>query len=186
MKVVVAPSFFKSLKNLDSWKNKWYSIQAWFRYHTRKEFWNIIKVAFKGYPWQESFLYELERAKIQEMIEYHKKTKRFEGWEYVVRDMQICVNLIGIILEENDLFDYEGDGFKYTPIDGTDTYEVTCDDVYVPKFYMNVRNAYRFVPKGKNNPMFDYWCSHPHEIYLLKAKALYHKIRNERDAEWWD
>lgn len=186
MKVEVAPSFFESIKNLDSWKNKWYELRAWFKYHTRKEFWNIVKVAFKGYPWQDSFLYELERAKIQEMIEYHKKAKRFEGWEYVVRDMQICINLIGIILEEEELFDYEGDGLKFTKIEGTDNYEISGNNKYVCKVYVNTKNAYRFIPLGNDNPHIDYWKEHSHEIYLLKAKALYHKIRNERDAEWWD
>lgn len=186
MKVTVGQSFFESLKNLNSFKSKWNSFTSWIRYHTRKEFLNIIKVAFKGYPWQDSFLYELERAKIQEMIEYHKKYQRFVGWEYVVRDMEICVKLINIILEETNLYDYVGDGFHFTPIENSDLLELSSNSQYICNVYVNTKNATRFIPKKENNPCIDYWIEHPHEIYLLKAKYLYHKIRYEHDAEWWD
>lgn len=190
MKVEVAPSFFDSIKSMNSWKNKWYQIRCWFKYHSRKKFLNIIRIAFKGYPWQESFLYELERAKLQEMIEYHKKAQRFVGWENVVRDMQICVNLIGIILEEKDLFTYErinnGPLFSFTKIEETDNYEMNSNAKYICKIHVNTKNATRFIPLGENNPNIEFWKEHPHEIYLLKAKALYHKIRTYKDSEWWD
>ena len=183
MKVEVAPSFLKSLKNIDSLKNKWYQVRAWFKYHFTKDFFNIIKVALKGYPWQESFLYDIEKAKLIEMINYHKKVQRFVGWEYVVRDMQLCVNLIDIFNSDGiGLFEYSGD-LQFIQSDD-DNYEVKGDELkYHCNIYVNTHNINRFVD---NENLKKYYIDLPHELYILKAKRLYHKIRYEHDAEWWD
>ena len=184
MKVIATQSFLDSIKNLNSLKNKWYQVRAWFKYHFTTDFFNIIKTAFKGYPWQESFLYDLERAKLVEMINYHKKVQRFVGWEYVVRDMELCVRLIDIFNSDGiDLFEYLGDlDFIEQTDDGT--YEVDGSDLkYHCKIYVNFSNIDRFV---SNECLKKYYIDAPHELYILKAKRLYHKIRYERDAEWWD
>ena len=48
--------------------------------------------------------------------------------------------------------------------------------------YVNTRNIGRFLD-GKRLE----WClRHPHELYMIKARKLYFKIREERDPEWWD
>ena len=90
MKVQVSSSFFKSLKNLNSLKNKWYSVRGWFIYHFNKSNNNLMKVAWKGRPWDIGFLYELEKAKLEEMIAYHEKEQRYVGVENDIRDMKIC------------------------------------------------------------------------------------------------
>jgi len=187
MKVTAAPSFFDSIKNLDSLKNKWYSFCSWVKFHTKKDFWRIIITAFKGYPWQECFLYELERVKIIEMANYLEKNDRFVGVEDVVKDMRLCVKLIDIFNgDETKLFHYTGK-MNFNPIEGSDNVEVDTSGLeYHCDVKVNTRNAGRFIPLGKNNPSIDYWKEHAHEIYILKAKALYHKIRNEKDAAWWD
>ena len=43
-----------------------------------------------------------------------------------------------------------------------------------------------FVPGGKDNPHIEHWKEHAHEIYIAKAKHLYHKIREQYDGRWWD
>lgn len=183
MEVIVGKSFFKSIKNLDSLKNKWYEITSWFKYHFNRDFWRIIITALKGYPWQESFLYELEKVKIQEMINYHKKGKRFVGVEYVIRDMQICLNLINIMENETNLFDYDGN--LYFSKISDDNYEIKKSDDFKYKCLVNVntKNIDRFIKDGE---VKKHYINKPHEFYLLKAKYLYHKIRYEHDAEWWD
>ena len=183
MKVEAAPSFFESLKNLDSLKNKWYKVEAWFKYHFTKDFWRIIMTAFKGYPWQDDFLYALEKVKIQEMMNYHKKAKRFVGVEYVIRDMQICLNLIDIMFKENELFDYDGDLFLVKTNDGNYEMKPSDDFKYKSLVKVNIKNIDRFITDKKAK---SYYAEHPHELYLLKAKYLYHKIRYEHDEEWWD
>ena len=183
MKVKATSSFLESLKNLDSLKNKWYRIEGWFRYHFTKDFWRIILTALKGYPWQDNFLYELERSKIQEMMNYHKKKQRFVNVEYVIRDMQICLNLIDIMMNEESFYDYDGNIYFTKSEDGYYEIKSTDDFKYKCLINVNLKNIDRFIIDEKAK---QYYIEHPHELYLLKAKYLYHKIRYEHDSEWWD
>ena len=105
MKVQAAPSFFESLKRIGSFKDKWLTFKGWIKYHLfNKNFYALLKEVYKTYPWDESFLYDLEKAKIQEMRKYHIKSDRFVGVEYVIRDMKICENLIDIFNGKKNLF----------------------------------------------------------------------------------
>lgn len=184
MKVQAAPSFFESLKKIDSLEDKYYRVRGWIKYHFTKDFWKIIITAFKGYPWQENFLYELEKAKINEMMNYQKKSNRFVNVEYVIRDMQICINLIDIFNgDDTRYFHYDG-GLQFVPIKDSDNIEVKTDKlVYHCDIKVNTKNVDKFVNDDK---IKKYFIEHPHELYILKAKKLYHKIRYEHDAEWWD
>lgn len=187
MKVTATNSFFKSLKRIGSFKSKYYAVRAWFKYHFTKNNFNIIKTVLKGYPWDYGYLYELEKAKIKEMADYIEKRKMFVGWEQVVRDMRICINLIDIFTEKRDLFHYDGK-VKYVPYkennSAEELYEIDTSDLkYYIKVYVNTKNAKRFLREEQID-----FCTnkHPHELYIAKAKALYHKIRLERDGSWWD
>ena len=183
MKVEVAPSFIESLKNIDSLKNKYYQIKAWFRYHFTKDFFKVLKSVLKSYPWQESFLYDIEKEKLNEMANYLEKENRFVGVEYVVRDIRLCIKLIDIMQNETALFHYDGD-LTFKRIKNSDNYEVnhTPDFKYNCNVYVNTKNIDRFcVEKEK-----EFILNSPHELYLRKAKYLYHKIRYERDNQWWD
>lgn len=171
----------------DNVKHLWKTTSSWIYYHFRVDFWRILKTALSGYPWDETYLYELEYAKIQEMMNHHKRTKRFEGWEKVVRDMQICLNLIDIINEKKDLYDYSGD-CEFVPVKGNpDLHELKGNMTYKCLVKVNLKNYKRFfIYRGYSESEGDVIKRHPHELYIRKAKYLYHKIRMERDLEWWD
>ena len=187
MKIVITPNFFESIKDIGSWKNKWYSLLGWFKYHFNKENFQLMKVCWKGRPWDSGYLYELEQAKIKEMIAYHTKHKRYVGVEEDIKWMELCVELIDIFTEKKDLFHYTGK-VDFVPIEGSDNYELKHGDdfQYHCDVKVNVKNAHRFVPGGKDNPHIEYWEKHAHEIYIAKAKHLYHKIREQYDGRWWD
>lgn len=187
MKSIITNSFLKSLKNIDSFKSKYYAVRVWFKYHFTKNNFNIIKTVLKGYPWDYGYLYDLERVKIKEMADYIEKRQIFVGWEQVVRDMRICINLIDIFTEKRDLFHYDGK-VKYIPVKESgnteEVYEVDASDLkYYTKVYVNTNNMDRFI----THPEEKKWLlQHPHELYIKKAKYLYHKIRLENDGKWWD
>ena len=185
MEVKATSSFIESLKNLNSWKNKYYELRAWFRYHLTKDFWKIIITAFKGYPWQESFLYDLERVKMKEMADYLEKSNRFVGVECVVRDIRLAIAMIDIFEDETRFFHYDGDIVFELNEDDKDTYTLsqTPDFKYNCDVYVNTRNVDRFCRNENEKRMM---LEHPHELYVKKAKHLYHKIRYEKDNEWWD
>lgn len=177
MEIKASPGFFKSLKRLNSPLEKISEAWSWISYHFSRDFWKLLKIVLKGYPWDYSYLYALEKAKIEEMCKYHERYRCFEGCEYVIRDMKICIALIEIFNEkETDLFHYTGE-----PIKGTDNVEVDSSGLeYHCDVYVNTRNASRFLSEEQQK----HW--HPHAIYIEKARRLYHKIRVERDQEWWD
>ena len=117
------------------------------------------------------------------MADYIEKHKRFEEWQRTVRDMRICAKLIYILQHDTDLFHFTGQLNFVETEDGSGLYEAkgTPDYAYVCDVYVNTRNAYRFGIKKD-----DFLCRNAHEIYLVKARYLYHKIRFERELEWWD
>lgn len=160
-------------------------ILYWLRLHFRRESLAVIKEWWHGYPGDYPYLLRLERAKLQEMIAYHRSIQRFEGWEYYVRDMKICMALIGIMLEEKDLFHFDGK-LEFVPIKNNDElYEVKGSDNfrYVCDVYVNTRNAGRFAVDEARKKVL---CEYPSELYLQKARRLYHKIRYEHEFEWWE
>lgn len=173
-------------------KSTWYGIKSWFRYTFNKYHIKLIKEAFTGRPWDEGYLLELEHKKIEEMADYHQRIQRFEGVEYVIRDMKICLSLMDIFMGKKDLFRYDG---HLTFVDADEKYgtdekgnpykeiKTTPDFKYVCLVNVNTKNIDRFV---KNEHNKSWYLEHPHELYELKARYLYHKIRFEREEEWWD
>jgi len=152
-------------------------------YHTRKEWFSLLKETLLSYPYDHSYLLRLEQIKLKEMIAYHKKAQRFVGVEKVIRDMNIAVGLLDIMLGNKDLFHFDGD-LLFNKIEGKDEYEVvkSTDFKYVSDINVNLRNIDRFIPKERQKIYLDM----PHELYIEKAKVLYYKIRLEHTDEWWD
>ena len=57
----------------------------------------------KDFDWDYVFLLEIERKKIMEMHEYFKKCTRSDKMPIVARDLRLCINLLDIVLEKDDL-----------------------------------------------------------------------------------
>lgn len=185
MEVKATNSFFESLKEIGSLKSKWHLFLGWFKYHFNKWNWRLMKTAFKGRPWDSGYLYELEKAKLEEMIAYHEKHKMYVGVEKDIRDMKICVSLIDIFTEKKELYHYTGN-VNFVPIEGSEDFKLLDGDdlQYHCDVKVNTKNIMRFVED--DCPYVEYWKEHPHDFYIKKAKYLYHKIRYERDGAWWD
>ena len=183
----------KGVSIFDNWFVKtWYGICSWFRYTFDKSHIRLVKEAFNGRPWDEGYLLDLEYAKIKEMKAYQERTQRFEGVEYVIRDMGICLSLIEIFTGKRSTFEYEGN-LEFVDADpkfGVDENGEPLKEIkpgnlkYICKVRVNTKNADRFIPKGLSDNIRKYWIEHPDEIYIAKARYLYHKIRYEQ--EWWD
>ena len=189
----------------DSWfVRTWFGIRSWFRYTFNKWHLNLIKEAYKGRPWDDSYLTDLEAAKIREMMHYHERADRFVGVEYAIRDMRICLSLIEIFSGKRNTFHYSG-GLKFVDIDketaekiageldeetgkkvvesGLFELKPTPDFKYHCDIVVNLKNVDRFV---RNETERKYCIEHPHELYELKSRYLYHKIRYYKEQEWWD
>lgn len=166
-------------------------IRSWFRYTFNKEHRELVKEAFNSRPWDQSYLFSLEKAKIEEMMKYQEHARRFVGVEQVIRDMRICLSLLEIIMGERKLFHFDGH-LTFKGIDeeekeklGEDAVEIveSPDFKYNCDVNVNLRNIKRFV---NNEKEAEFYQKMPHELYELKAEHLYHKIRATREMRWWD
>lgn len=171
-------------------KNNWLvkayrSIRSWFKFTFSKNHIRLMKEAYKGRPWDFSYLWDLEYAKIKEMADYIEKSNSFVGVEYVVRDMRICLSLIEIFSDKRDLFHFDEKLLN----DEKCNRGVIVEGVGIPDFEykchvnVNLKNINRFVD---NKEAQKWYIEYPHELYELKARYLYHKIRREREMGWWD
>ena len=192
MKVAATNKFFEDLKNImhpslgSKLREAWY----WVRMHTKKRFLKVLKATLKSYPYDSSFMLDIEKAKILEMADYLEANDRFVGVEFAVRDLRICAKLIDIFNgDETKLYHHNGDiEFVKSDVkgeDGEDTYEMkpTDDFEYVCDVNVNMKNIDRFII---NEHEKEYFTKYPHELYKRKARYLYHKIRLEKEELWWD
>lgn len=131
-----------------------------------------------GYPWDFVYLLELEQYKIREMRDYMQKHHHLMGWQLVIRDMNICLKLIDIILEKDQ------------------HYRSWLDNCYgfIPHkqlpfpVYVNSKNYKRFMPLLEKFEYNDMYLQTRMNISLRQKKALYlyNKIRAYRMECWWD
>lgn len=129
-----------------------------------------------------AYLLILERFKLKKMIKNFQEAQHpTVGIEYTIRDMQICVNLIDIILEEDSAYktylkQYENLKMEFLPDGRLELGEI---DVKIP-IYINIKNKNRFFSDTQETS----------EIFLMefrriKALHLYNKIRNRMFSWWW-
>ena len=120
----------------------------------------FIREARKSQPYDWSHLLKIEKAYLERMRNYMQDSKYFDH-DNNIKWITICINLLNIIIEEPD------------------------DPVYV-----NLRNAYRFYPRGmtphKIDPWMEYMKTYPQDLRWQKAYDLYFAIRKEYSTYWWD
>ena len=149
-----------------------------FEHLLNEHFWRKIKIVCQSRPWDFWGLYALEKESIAELWDYIQCEDRYYGVEYDVRDMKIAERLLEIMMDDTQFFHFETPEYQ----DGLDNNgnEVRFP-LYVCDVKVNLRNIDRFV---KDPVLKRYYMSHPHELYIEKARCLYHKIRLERDLNW--
>ncbi len=62
-----------------------------------------VRFLSKERDWDYVFMLEMEYMKLRQMEEYFKKKDTFVGIEYVRRDLRICLRLLDIVMEKDDL-----------------------------------------------------------------------------------
>lgn len=140
----------------------------WLKRHLTKEHRELIKEAIKFEPWDWYYQLNLERAGLERMIAYHKKSKHVVGWERMVKEMELCVQLIEIIMGDVELTTGRPD-YKFCR---------AFNENNMSRFASSAEIEYM---ERSNTPgLFQ------ESIYITKAEHLYHKIRAERERTWWD
>lgn len=130
-----------------------------------------------GEAWDSCFLLEIEKRKLTEIRDYIAKHKRHVDWALDVRDMNICLKLLDIILEKDQYYTswlhncYGSRPHKQLPF----------------PVYVNLRNYKRFIPCLDINKYNKSLMAHlQSNIRKEKAMYLYNKIRAYKMLGWWD
>lgn len=140
-----------------------------------------------GKPWDYGYLLKLEQYKIREMSKAIAKTKRHEGWEIRVRELNLCDKLISIILEEDDVskaYLHKFSNFEINTVrNDNGTYTLDTSNWVTPTFdhYVNIRNIKRF-DMDINESLINHVKSYLRQV---KALHLYNKIRSYKMFRWW-
>lgn len=140
----------------------------------------------KDFDWDYGFLLEIERKKLSEMYSYFKTCTSTNKMRIVERDLCICLKLLDIILEKDDLqLKFSDIEFK---IKEKGFYEMKEQPRIFSyrKLYVNTRNATRFCKFGFPNEDNDLEIIQRERLRQAKAWNLYHKIRCYRMFDWWD
>ena len=150
------------------------------------------KLLKKDRDYDFAFLFILERYKLKRMIEsFQNSSMPHVGIEKKISEMQICVRLIDIILEEDAPFrtymaEYSKHNYVFINPSGTKGFsELTFSEEPFPKFpvHINTKNARRFhKPWGANRNLE---LALQPELRRIKALHLYNKIRNRSFGWWW-
>lgn len=164
----------------DEWKEEvaWYwnrflgSIKRPFRWLRRHIFnqdhRHLVKTAITFEPWDWTYLMNLERAALVQMVAYHRQSQTFVGWDRAVREMETCIRLIDIITEDVEL------------TTGFPDYKFCRAFNYKNMGRWAIEAEQVMVEKSLHKGIF------MESIYRKKAEYLYHKIRAEREQTWWD
>ncbi len=140
----------------------------------------------KDFDWDYVFLLEIERKKIMEMHEYFKKCTRSDKMPIVARDLRLCINLLDIVLEKDDLQlefsemkTMRRDDGMYEMVESP--HVIACRNLYI-----NTKNASRFCLFNFPTDDYDIEIIHKEELRRYKAWYLYNKIRTYKLFSWWD
>lgn len=135
-----------------------------------------------GQPWDYAYLLQIEQRKLKEMAAYFKKHQRTVGWERQVKECELCVKLLDIVMER-DKYHKAWLNINY----GDKAFKEGKMGMYPFPKYINIRNIHRFL-FNRNFKVNDQVLSNSVKVELRRRKAfyLYHKIRFYRMMTWWD
>ena len=166
------------------------SIRCWFHVSNNRQHWEMTKTALESYPFDYCYLLYLEQDKLKEMLTYFEKghITTPETYDHMKRYLRLAIKMLDIMLSKADTFTYDGD-MKFIELEekdenGEPLYRMDGSNlVYHCKVNVNLSNINRFI---HNDSMRSFCLNHPHELYEIKAKHLYYKIRLYHTEEWWD
>ena len=129
-----------------------------------------------GYNWDFYYLLQIEQRKLKEMASYFAKYQRHVGWEKSVWEMNVCIQLIDIILEKDKYYkswlhnSFGGCNWSASPF----------------PIHVNIKNVSRFMKNytlPENSELYNHIIP---EIRRIKALHLYNRIRSLKLMTWWD
>lgn len=153
-------------------------LKRWFSYY---------KVLRKAYDFDWESILKVERHQITRVRDTIIKRHNYEGWEHDVHWMNIALKLLDII-ENGGGAKLLNKGLTFIPgKDGLYDVMYSPESKWIMPFYVNTRNAKRFMPIEREEIYED----KEHDPLLKdrlrenKAWYLYHKLKIYKMRNWW-
>lgn len=157
-----------------------------FRFFTNKLFRKYILYAIKAPEFEADYMYIIEKHYLEFVLDYMQKGlySTEDTYNHITKWMEIALYLNDVITNTVDLYHFDGD-YELVPYEKNPKLSrlVTDKLIYYCDVNVNLNNMTRFVTDEKRKEFIK---SHPHELYMIKAKELYHKIMCNYLSTWWD
>jgi hypothetical protein len=180
------------------------TVRHWFYCNFNRYHWRLVKTAFKSYPWDGSFLLELEECQIDKQLHWfsHHQTMVDEQYNEIMRSLKWAKHCIHTLNNEHELYHYDGEMLSIPQIKDPSSGEWVDDpgneDAELHRLdftnhryvydgpYVNRRNAIRFMDKDQKESETYLKNVHDSDLYVRKARYLYYLIRERYTDLWWD
>lgn len=132
----------------------------------------LVKESIFGKDWDYSSLYLMEYHKICQMLKCAEKNSLlYSNSNTIIRDLRICKNLLGIMLEIDE----------YSIIAEHNSKNVNTRNI--DRFFNNDISICHLNSTNGKYPHLKKWAKY--DIYYTKARHLYHTIRFLKEQTWW-
>lgn len=121
-----------------------------------------------GKPWDYAYLLKLEQHKLREMSKHFNKHARFVGYEKAVKEINLCIELIDVVLECDS--------------------RCYCTKTHKVRTYVNTKNYKRFCNRWEGSVFIKHQNKECFKdaLRINKALHLYNLIRSYHLMSWWD
>lgn len=163
-------------------------IKYWFWVNFNKYHLKTLWTVFKAYPYDYSYTWQIEKARLEELKYYFIKGSDTFDHKRDIYWLNKCLSLLDILISDGDdawvYFDSEG----VVDVKNIEVTNFSSLVSFFDKEKINTSNAERFFPDffevlKKNREIEDVFF---HELYLAKAKNLYYEILKNMVYNWWD
>lgn len=165
--------------------------------HGIKNLFHWFKIVWKDRDYDDSFIFEALKFKIEKTARYTERRKFFVGWEREVSRMKICIELIKRIQDNYygiEYLDYQESNSYFVESESKDKHGDTMfelkQDVITDnlnEYFKKYKNTHKEVLKGdvkhlSNDSVALKISNKNHE----KAKKLLFTILNNHIENWWE
>lgn len=185
----------------------WEKISLWWRFEGRYTHYTIyngvknlikwFKIVWKDRDYDQSFIFDVLKFKIENTANYTESRKWFVGWENEVSRMRTCVKLIQRVQDDfynMEHMDFEDIKFTFVPTEDKDengdcyyTMESETLRDELEDYFKKYPNTYKKVVKKNGEELPSHlMAAQIGRMNHEKAKKLLFNILNKHIEHWWE
>ena len=175
------------------------NLRLWWKFEGRHMFRNFkqgirnlihyFPIIWKDRDWDYHYTLDILEYKLKRQRDYIDKNKRFVGYEFVIRDLNICLSLLDKLKEDYysmEKYEYLDKKHRFVTTDETKKWFTMESDIlrndldqYFKK-YPKLYEKFKYLEEDEKiaNKIGDH--------LQVKANRLFFKILEAKITSWWD